>query len=411
MSPVFPMPVTQIAASPNSLSVALIIPDSARRRSLVATLEASQLTIVREFPAYPSRGDLSEIARLDCDVVIVDLDGDVDQAMRATENICSRCPSTTVMAYSSRSDAALMQRSMQAGAREFLIEPLRRETVSEAFGRALGRRPAREETLGKTLVFLPSKGGVGVTTIAANFALALTKESAAKVVVVDMDFQLGEVAMSLGMTGTFSVADALLNPARLDKEFLSTLLLRHSSGLAVLAASEQYNFFHAPVEGAGHLFDILRREFTYIVVDAGTCHSHIQETLFEVADTIYLVTELTFPALRNSHRLIAFLSGRDGSRGLQVVLNRFNSRHVDIDEKSATKAIGRPVNWKIPNCYAAARTSQDSGIPLAMGDSPISRALVQMARAACGKPLTVEKPASRGFSFFGSKALSEPVEN
>jgi pilus assembly protein CpaE len=299
---------------------------------------------------------------------------------------------------------------MQAGAREFLIEPIRRETATDAFNRASGRRPSREETLGKTLVFLPSKGGVGVTTIAANFALALTRESAAKVVVVDMDFQLGEIAMSLGMTATFSVGDALLNPARLDKEFLSTLLLRHSSGLAVLAASEQYSFFHAPVEGAGQLFDILRREFAYVVVDAGTCHSHIQETLFEVADTIYLVTELTFPALRNSHRLIAFLSARDESRGLQVVLNRFNSRHVDIDEKSATKAMGRPINWRIPNCYAAARTSQDSGVPLAMGDSAITRALVQMAREACGKPLTVEKKAGKGFSFFGSKALSEPVE-
>jgi pilus assembly protein CpaE len=347
---------------------------------------------------------------LDCDVVIVDLDEDVDQAMRATADICSRCAATTVMAYSSKSDSALMQRSMQAGAREFLIEPLRRDTVSDALNRAAGRRPARPETLGKILVFLPSKGGVGVTTVAANFALALTKESGAKVVVVDMDFQLGEVALSLGMTATFSVVDALLNPVRLDKEFLSTLLLRHSSGLAVLAAAEQYNFFHAPAEGAGHLLDILRAEFTYVVVDAGTCHSHIQETLFEMADTVYLVTELTFPALRNSHRLIEFLSARDGSRGLQVILNRFNSRHVDIDEKSATKAIGRPINWKIPNCYSAARSSQDSGIPLAMGDSPITRALVQMAREACGKPLTVEKKAAKGFSFFGSKALSEPVE-
>jgi pilus assembly protein CpaE len=125
---------------------------------------------------------------------------------------------------------------------------------------------------------VPSKGGVGVTTIALNFALALTKESGAKVVVVDLDFELGEIALGLGMTATFSVVDALLNPARLDKEFLSTLLLRHSSGLAVLASPEEYNFFHIPRSKGRQVVQILREEFDYVVVDAGTCHSHVQET-------------------------------------------------------------------------------------------------------------------------------------
>jgi hypothetical protein len=93
-----------------------------------------------------------------------------------------------------------------------------------------------------------------------------------------------------------------------------------------------------------------------------------------------------------------------------VVLNRFNSRHGEIDEKSATKALARPINWRIPSGYEAARVAQDSGIPLAMEDSPITRVLEQMAKAACGKPINVEKKVNRGFSFFGAKALSEPVE-
>ena len=93
-----------------------------------------------------------------------------------------------------------------------------------------------------------------------------------------------------------------------------------------------------------------------------------------------------------------------------MVLNRFNSRHGEIDENSATKALARPINWRIPNAYAAARAAQDSGVPLAMEDSPITRALVQMAKAACGKPLSTKKEAGKGFSFFGSRALPEPVE-
>ena len=156
---------------------------------------------------------------------------------------------------------------------------------------------------------------MGATTLAANFAVALTKESGARVVVVDMDFQLGEIALGLGMTATFSIVDALNNVERLDWDFLSTLLIRHRSGLAVLAAPEEYSFFQlSGHDGATRLFRILREQFDYVVVDAGTCHGHLQETVFEMADKLYLVADLTLPALRNAHRLISYLSATDGHR-------------------------------------------------------------------------------------------------
>jgi pilus assembly protein CpaE len=405
------MPDISNSARSNALSVALIVPDTRRRRILATALAGSQITIAREFDAYPSPDDLPEIERLQCDVVIVDLDHDIEQAISVIQNICSHSVSMTVMAYSSKNDSTLMRRSMQAGAREFLIEPLLPETVDEAFARIFSRLPSQMKTAGKVLVFAPSKGGVGVTTIAANFALALVKESGAKVIAVDLDFQLGEIALGLGMTPAFSVVDALLNPARLDREFVATLLVRHSSGLAVLSSPEDFSFFQSPLDdGADKLFRILREEFDYVVVDIGTCHGKVQEKIFGMADKLYLITEMTFPSLRNAHRLISFLSARDGSRAMEVVLNRFNSRHGDIDEKSATKALARPINWRIPNDFAAARGAQDSGVPLAMENSPITRALVQMAKGACGKPLGPEKSTSKGFSFFGLKTLPPPVK-
>ncbi len=401
------MPDLSASNGTNSLSVALIVPDAFRRRSLATALSASRAAVCREFGHYPLEGDLAEIVRLNCDVAIVDLDDDAEQGITAIENICSRNPTMTVMVYSRHTDAALMRRSMHSGAREFLTEPLSPEAISEALTRAAARRPNREKATGKILVYLSAKAGVGVTTVATNFALALTKESGSKVVLADMDFQLGEVALGLGMTAAFSVVDALQNPARLDREFLYTLLLRHSSGLAVLAAPEEYDIFDPPAAGVARLFQILRREFDYVVVDAGTCAGQILETLIEIADTVYLVTEMSFPALRNSHRFISFLSGKDANRALEVVVNRSNSRQGDIGEDSAIKAMGRPINWRIPNGYAAARAAQDAGVPLAMENSPVTIVLTQMARTVCGKPLTADRKPGKGFSFFGSKAMSQ----
>jgi pilus assembly protein CpaE len=316
-----------------------------------------------------------------------------------------------VMAYSRHNDPTLLRQSMEAGSREFLVESLLSETVDEALARALSRRPSRKKDLGKVLVFTPAKGGVGVTTLTANFAMALTRESGARVVVADMDFQLGQIALSLGVNASFSTADALKNANRLDRDFLSTLLVRHSSGLAVLSSPEKYDFAHLSThEGAGRLFRILREEFDYVVVDTGTYHGHVQEALFEMADKVYLVTELTLPALRNTHRLLSYLADGDRSQALEVVVSRFDSRHADIDENTAMKAMGRSFTWRIPNDYAAARTAQANGVPLATESSPIMKVLVKMARAACGKPVEIEKKAAGRFSFFSSKQLAATRE-
>jgi len=403
------MPDTPFSNRSNSLSAAVIVPDAKRRRALLTALEGSRFKINGEFDVYPPHDKLPDFAQSGCDVVVVDLDHEVERAISVIEDVCSRDATVTVMAYSSMNDSTLMRRAMQAGAREFLVEPLLPDVVAQAFARTYSRRPAQERGPGQLLVFAPCKGGVGLTTIATNFALALTRESGAKVVVVDLDFQLGEIALGLGLTTTFSVVDALLNVARLDREFVSTLLLRHSSGLAVLSSPEDYNFFHSPPDdGAARLFRILRDEFDYVVVDTGTCHGLIQESLFGMADRLYLISEMTFPALRNGHRFITFLGTRNWNRNLEVVLNRFNARHADIDERSATKALGHSIDWRVPNCYAAARAAEDSGVPLAMGDSPITRVVRQMARAACGKPLSPEKTRNSLMDLFRSKTAREP---
>jgi pilus assembly protein CpaE len=405
------MPDIAESANSNALAVVLIVPDLTRRLALAAALTHLRLLIARELDDYPSQAEVPDIAALALDVVIVDLDSDVDRAIEAITEICNRNPAMTVMAYSSKNDSTMMRRSMQAGVREFLIEPLLPGMISEAFARAFVRRRDQRKAPGKLLVFAPSKGGVGVTTIATNFALALAKENAGKVVILDMNFQLGEIALGLGVRGAFSVVDALMNALRLDREFLATLLIKHSSGLSVLTSPEDFSFFNSPLEGGvDKLLQILRDEFDYIVVDSGTCHGIIQERLFDLADKLYLVTEMSFPALRNAHRLISFLTGRPCNGALEVVLNRFNSRHPSIDENSAVKALARPIAWRIPNDFVSARAAENSGIPMGMADSPITRALTLMARFTCGKPSIPEKKAAKGFSFFGSKALSQVTD-
>ena len=81
---------------------------------------------------------------------------------------------------------------------------------------------------------------------------------------------LGDVAVLLGITPRFTVAEALKNAKRLDQDFISTLMTKHRSGISVLAAPDAYDpSIVVENRTVGKLLDILRNQYPYVVVDAG----------------------------------------------------------------------------------------------------------------------------------------------
>ena len=145
------------------------------------------------------------------------------------------------------------------------------------------------------------------------------------------------------------------------------------------------------------LLEVACEDFDYVVVDAGSRLDMQRKHLFDESATVYLVTQVGIPELRNSHRLIAQLSA-EGSPKLEIVINRYNPRSQEIDEEHITKVLSRPAQWKIPNNYVAVRQMQSTATPLTEQDSSISRAIRQMTRSVCGQSPIPEK--KKKFSFF-----------
>jgi pilus assembly protein CpaE len=389
------------ALGANVLSVALIGPAEQRRKAMAGALAGSQASVTREFPSYPSLDDVPRLLETGFDVIIVELDSNPEQALDLVEHICGNS-SATVMVYSARFDSELLVRCMRAGAREFLTQPIAPGTIAEALVRASVRRPAArpaKKVGGKLLVFTGAKGGSGVTTIASNFAVSLAQESGQNTLLIDLGLPLGDAALDLGITAQFSTANAIENFSRLDSNFLAKLLIKHSSGLSVLAAPDRYTPIQASDVAIEKLLTLARQDFDYVVVDAGSSLGTTSKALFEGAAIVYLVTQVSISELRNSNRLISEFFAPNGSKP-EIVLNRFNPRSVGIDEANITKALTMPVSWKIPSDYPAARQAQNTATPLALEDSPISRIIRQMARAACG--LTPTQDKRKRFSLFGS---------
>ena len=384
----------------DALSIVLIGPDAARRREIAKALESVGNTQIKELPAYP--GGLQDLPHLllpQPDVVIIDLDTDPDYTLEIVESISSFA-SSTVMVFSRRSDLSMAVRCMRAGAREFLNLPVVQSDISGALARVAVRRPGAiraRRTTGKLLVFLGTKGGCGVTTLASNFAVAVAQESGRKILLIDFGLPLGDAALNLGVSAQYSTASAFRDTARLDARFLDSLLTTHSSELSILAAPNEFIDAEPPADAIDKLIQVARQSFDFVVVDCGSRLDLKSTSLFDPASIVYLVAQVGVTELRNANRLITQLFSSRGHR-LQIILNRYSPQSLLYDETHITKALTRPAQWRIPDDYATARRTQSMATALVLQDAPIATAIRQMARNAAGLPEHEEK--KKGFSFF-----------
>ena len=193
------------------MTVALLGPDEGRRKMVAGTLSGLKGVRLREYSSFPARLEDLPNTLQNLDVVMIDVDCDPNYAFDLVESICAN-GRTYVMAYSAKADMKAAVHFMRAGIREFLTLPLDTAEITAALERAAAHHAAPQQeskNTGKLFVFLGTKGGCGVTTLAANFALALAQESDRETLLIDLGLPLGDVAINLGMVTEYSVAAAL----------------------------------------------------------------------------------------------------------------------------------------------------------------------------------------------------------
>jgi len=376
----------------NGLSVVVIGPEERRREAVAHALLGPLCGTTRQLSFYPELDQVSKILEFNYDVIIVDLDSNPEYALEVIESLCAE-NAATVMVYSAGSDSDLMIRCMRAGAREFLTLPVTQSSVAEALVRASVRRTSLRSTKkpdGKLCVFWGAKGGSGVTTIATNFAIAAARESGQNVLLIDLDLPLGDAVLNFGLAPQYSTVDALQNFPRLDANFLSRLLVKHDSGVSVLAAPGKLVPVPFSTEAIDKLIHVARQEFDCVVVDSGSRFDLIGTALFDTSAQIYLVSQVSIAELRNSNRLASEFFTSNAPK-FEIILNRYTPASLSVDDDQIAKALTRSPEWKVPNDFGAVRDMQNTATPIVMNDSAISRVIKQMARSAFGLPPQQEK--------------------
>lgn len=341
-------------------------------------------------------------------VALIDFDQNPELALETVDRLQQIfLHRISIVGVGARLDAGVLLRAVRNGCTEFLTKPVVLAELLAALNRFQAVRaidPNAQSSIGRVVAFFGSKGGVGTTMLAVHVATHLVRQHGKKVLLVDQKPQLGHVALYLGLKDTQYHFDELLrNADRLDSELLEGFLIRHRSGLHVIASPEMAAGPHeAKPEEIASVMDFLRREYDYILIDCQPALQDQRASIVEQADEIYIVSTPDVAALRDLARLVEALSLSESAiNKLRVVVNRSTATD-SITPEQIEKVVRFPISVAIPNNYFELLRAINDGEPIPpQHRSEFNQALARWAnRLVGGLSAPDHAPAKKGLLGF-----------
>jgi pilus assembly protein CpaE len=346
------------------------------------------------------------------DLVLIDIDPDSAEdisLLRQLRQVAAGLGTVPIIAVTSRLSDNAPLRLMRAGADDLLSKPIQLEEAREVLGRAREHAKSKREagaSLGKALVFMHLSGGAGATTLAVNAATALGHVSPSKqACLLDLDIQLGNAASLLDISLASPMQDFIDDPQRIDAEMLQSMMVRHPTGLQVLTAPRTLFPFSAyGAESVRSLIELAKRRFDYVVIDLPVALAPWTDAVLKLASVIYLVVPLSVPSAHRTVKFLEFLR-EEGITDLPLKLvgnrhHRGKGRGNEIAAAQFQKAIGRKIDFLIPNDYSLVSLSHSQGNPAVRlkPNSAFTSALTEMLAHDLGKDV-FPRPRRGLFSF------------
>lgn len=282
-------------------------------------------------------------------------------------------------------DADYIRQALLAGARAFLPFEFSRssliQTIDDLTRGATGA--VRPQYQGRIIAVTSLKGGVGRTMLATNLAVALRQVSQAPVALVDGQLIFGDTEIDLNLNPQHSIADLVDQVSSLEPEVLDEAMVRHASGVHVLAATaDQQAAERLKPEHLSAILNALPRQYAWIVVDTGNWQDARLDALLAAADTVLLLTTPEMTSLRAA-RLFLQMAREDGAAAgkTRLVINRADLVG-GIEVKEIERTLGLSAYATLGDDSALVTYSVNRGVPLVLSheNKPLARNVRQLAQ-------------------------------
>src|SRR5436190_17219338 len=214
-----------------------------------------------------------------------------------------------------------MARVLQAGANDYLVRPVHVEDLREMAKRWQAQEDLRSSveyqaaldpaSFPRTVGITGGKGGIGKTTICCNLAVALAQMHPNSTVLIDLYTQFGDVGTMLDLVPRNTLVELVPMGVDIDDAAVTDNIIKHSSGLDVLIASDKLHPLDAlPIRTLESLLSVLRRRYRYIIIDVpNTLHAGTLYVL-EHSQIVLLVADLfDLTAVMDTRKMMEAIRG------------------------------------------------------------------------------------------------------
>ncbi len=348
--------------------------------------------------------ELQTLRHSEPDLIILDLEDDPELGVKFAQFIAETRPCRFLVVGPNLSPDLLLE-TMRAGAIDYMVKPVPPEVLLgavERFANRMGRTGTeRPRQPGVTYAFASAKGGSGSTTVVTNLAISLHQLTGKKTLLVDLELELGEVALFLGVQPRFNFVDLVQNFHRMDAGLLASFIERHPSGVHLLSAPYHPDRAEAvSADQIRRIMNFLRQHYDFILVDTSKSLSPATLAVFEQSDLVFVVTSADLPSVRNIQRGLPLIRRAlvGGEQQIRIIVNRYHGAEA-ISLKDIERTLGLKVYHTLSNDYDAVITSINSGKPLILNstskyakDLKALGSQVSGLRAATGRRLRLGNP-------------------
>jgi pilus assembly protein CpaE len=297
--------------------------------------------------------------------------------------VVARCP---VIAVGPTANARQILVALHTGASDYADEKDPEVEIQAALGR-LRSEGVMQAHSARTIALLSPSGGSGSSTLAVNLATVLASQHKSAML-VDLKLQSGDLAVLLDLKPAHTLADLCQNSAHMDRTMLDRSLVRHSSGVQLLAPPRTFADIELVTpQGIRQALNLARTLFPYVLIDLDHSFGPEQVQALRQADIILLVLRLDFTSLRNTQRTLDHLRELGlGSTPIQLVVNRYGQAK-EIPAAKAEEVLGMRIFHYVPEDATSVNRANNNGVPVVL-ESPsakVSRSLAKLAHSVNGR--------------------------
>ncbi len=352
------------------------------------------------------------------DINMPDMDG-----IAATEAILTQDPTIQVIIMSVQGETDYIRRAMLAGAREFLIKPISADDLYRSI-RHVARLAATRPVVpvmgmgsqtgsgssgvdGEIFAVFSPKGGVGVSSIAANLAVAIRQLTNKKVALVDGNVLFGDLSVLLNLRPDKTILDLASRIEGLDRDLLNDVMATHPTQIRVLLAPpDPQRGELVTAEQIRTILEALRQEFHYVIVDTPASFQDRSLAALDLAQRVITLMTLEMHCIRNVKLFleVADLLGYPADK-VMLVLNKATNR-TGIRAEDVEKHLQRKLALQIGDAAQEMTLSINQGTPLILAkpNHHVSKDIMNLARelvAKSSKEVAASKEAAKSRGLLG----------